>query len=299
MRIHLTLTLVIAVGCGAPVGNSTSNGIGKTQEAIEGGSPDSSHRAVGVFWRPDNKELCSGTLITPSIVMTAAHCFNGINTNNGNPIFYTGNGVGGINNGNYDPGTDPGLTPHNVQTWTIAQGFVDGCPNKNDLALVLLSDEQWGVSSGYAHAGFPIPGAGTPVTAVGVGDHSGSVGAKYNGVENIVAVDPTDIQVQYGTGSNAGFAGHGDSGGPIYYNNIIIGTTMCHNASDTIEYYQRVDQLATWIDSVVQQWEQPCYNNCASFYSSCGTNCFCLADYYTCMRMGCGHGEPVISCFPF
>jgi hypothetical protein len=157
--IPLPLALIVAAGCGVPTAATD-----ESHQAIEGGTADTGHPYVGLLWRPDNREGCTGTLITPQIVMTAAHCFNGINTGGGMPVFYTGQGIGGVRtndpNTDWDPSRDPTLTAHTVQTWTIANGFVDGCPNKNDLALVLLSTGIYKTYFGsYAHAGYPLPGA--------------------------------------------------------------------------------------------------------------------------------------------
>jgi hypothetical protein len=44
--------------------------------AITGGSPDTVHRNVGLvrFTIPDGRFRCSGTLISPTVVLTAGHC---------------------------------------------------------------------------------------------------------------------------------------------------------------------------------------------------------------------------------
>jgi secreted trypsin-like serine protease len=51
--------------------------------AITGGSPDTVHKAVGVvrFTTAEGRFRCSGTLIAPSVVLTAGHCTEGPATN--------------------------------------------------------------------------------------------------------------------------------------------------------------------------------------------------------------------------
>jgi hypothetical protein len=63
--------VALAVGLVAAVLAATAPAL-----AITGGSPDTVHRNVGLvrFTTPDGRFRCSGTLISPTVVLTAGHC---------------------------------------------------------------------------------------------------------------------------------------------------------------------------------------------------------------------------------
>jgi hypothetical protein len=93
---------------------------------------------------------------------------------------------------------------------------------------------------------------------VGYGTYnSGSnvmVEQKRTGTELVQAVDTTYLTVTQGTG----LADKGDSGGPLICGGQIVGATSCHTDGSwpqhTTEYYARVDDAASWIQSTISQW---------------------------------------------
>lgn len=94
--------LLTSAGCGRQA-IDPSQPLQLAVDPIVGGTTDSAHPAVGVLLNnggsnPNNGFLCSGTLISPTVFLTAGHC----TADDSNPADYQ---VGG--------GTDP----LNAATW--------------------------------------------------------------------------------------------------------------------------------------------------------------------------------------
>jgi len=131
----LTLLLTLVLTISSPV------------HAITWGTPDGTqhpHVVSLLFLRPDGYYICSGTLLTPYVVLTAGHC-----TEEGGQ----GNlGTWVRNDPNMDAAYNaerpqyPSLTAWINATWTAGQAvphpqYADfaGFPNTHDVGLVLLS----------------------------------------------------------------------------------------------------------------------------------------------------------------
>jgi hypothetical protein len=240
--------MIFTVACGAPADDSTSS----ADEAIQGGATDSGDPAVGLVWFQGGG-FCTGTLISPTVVLTAGHCVQ-------DPIdgFYTGSGKATAN-----IGTNPvaGMTKHAVSGMAAHPTYKAGnCPNNTlDIGLIHLAAPITNITPVKFTSGGALPAAGSSCEAIGYGTHtSGSTDTyekKRSGTEVFESSTSMAVEVKMGSA----LADHGDSGGPLICGGVIIGTTSCHNDGDypqhQQEYYARVDKGLTWVNQKLTAWK--------------------------------------------
>jgi len=247
MKRGLALVAVVA-GVAAAV-----TGIAR---AVEGGTPDSTNQYAGVglvvLYTSDGRPLtrCTGALISPTVLVTAAHCTGGEgtgpvptraqvwfsngypnqiprgtwNATNGSPC----QGVAGLG---YPCTGDVGGSPATAPGWT---GFID-LPDSHDLGVVLLDHP-------VSLPTYPLVGPGaldalttrrgtqaTTFTLVGYGVQVETPGEEVALRTRVVGevqltnlqsslVDGHNIRVSAspGNGTGGGAICSGDSGGPLF-----------------------------------------------------------------------------------
>ncbi len=200
--------------------------------AITFGEPDGSdHPNVGALiaeWRtPGVKEqLCSGTLIAPTVFLTAAHCTAFLESL-------------GIPNDqvwvSFDQDVDP-ITPSTklIQgSWVTNPGFNQRQSDPGDLAVVLFSKSVKGITP----ASLPTAGLfdqmaaadtlnGQLFTAVGYGVHEPEIGdgpptfpfdgERWRSVSEFTALNNVWLRLSQNSATSDGGTCFGDSGGPNF-----------------------------------------------------------------------------------
>ncbi len=248
LRSLLFVVVGAVVGCSGSQG--TSEDPAATDDAIQGGTTDSKHPGVGLVWFQGGG-FCSGTLIAPSVVLTAGHCVQ-------DPIegFFTGSGKATANLGS-EPVTS--MVKHPVDKMIAHPSYSSGggCPNSTfDIGLIHLTTPITTIKPTSIATAAPANGASCE--AVGFGTHTANgvdtYERKRHGTEIVQATAATSIQVKFGTA----IADHGDSGGPLLCGGVVSGATSCHTDGNypqhQVEYYARIDAGAAWIKQTIAGW---------------------------------------------
>jgi len=191
---------------------------------------------------PDNSQaVCTGFLVAPNVVLTAAHCFfeSAKTVNFSNVFVFVGQGMN-IGNPLFGPTTmaTSGLQMRNVKDIVWAPPYLDPShPKSRDFAFVVLSSPITDIAP-VKVAGFTVPAKlptiGAPVVSVGYGASSPNYALVnvLTGVTtyekptaanqplnlqmnkfNVKKYSPTTIEVAL-TSNHSGTC-YGDSGGPL------------------------------------------------------------------------------------
>jgi hypothetical protein len=206
---------------------------GKPASAITNGAPDGSgHPEVGALLAPQaysdgTWETCSGTLISPTVFLTAAHCDQGVDrvavTFDSSYVAATGTTYWG--------------------TWHADPDFGKAQSDPHDVAVVVLDNAVPGIEP----ARLPALGSlddvdgSTRFTSVGYGAQSVTIDQgptfhyadiRYVASGDLNALNPSWLRISMNPALGDGGTCYGDSGGPNFLGagadetNIVAGTTI-------------------------------------------------------------------------
>ncbi len=263
MRLRLILPLAASFALLALPG---------TAGAVVGGTPDTAHPYVGL--EDNGTELCSGTLISSRVLVTAAHCYANASSTHGSVDGHPRIRVTFDQQGIFNPNRSSYLG-----TYYWDPQFCLGCAggmigfDTHDVAVIVL--DQAVSMPAYGH--LPSPGlalrlaTGTPLEIVGYGVQTfakpdpcrpsckpqpATYLTRFAAPVNLVTVGDEFLTTSSNTAQGKGGQCFGDSGGPILLagtDTLVAETSHGSQNCVGIGYDYRLDtpQALGWIASAI------------------------------------------------
>ncbi len=298
MRHARSLVPLCAILLGCPVGGLPPTGA--VRGAIVGGTPDAGHPAVGAVLLGSGSSggLCTGTLISPKVAVTAAHCVQG---------------EGGAYPANFVLGA--GMNSGTRYTITAYEAHPNYTPDAlgvgiatHDIAVVVLSKAASATPMAYRKTTINgLTNAGIVFSGFGIrsGYDQSLVGDKYKVSTTIGSVEAQGFW-NYTTSNNPKNTCSGDSGGPGFYVEggveQIVGVVSSGDDYCVKDGWNtRVDVNASFLAQMIAKYDGGSVTTPVCGNGTCDTgettaNCPKDCPAATCGDGNCDAGETAASC---
>ena len=248
LSLEALFAIALAIGCDpAPIERS--------RHAITNAVDDSSDLGV-VALVEQGRVFCSGTLVAPRVVVTAAHCL-GVATRP-SVFFGTSLTLGGDARETVDARPHPDYDPNSLA---------------NDIAVLMLADPAPASASSWPLLDQPFESGfvGQELRLVGFGRGlapTASVGTKRQGASHISDYDPST----FGFGPDPSQTCVGDSGGPAFL--TIDGIEYLAGVTSSGDAACSVSARDTRVDRVVSDFIRPYIAHSTEGSAGVGQRCF-------------------------
>lgn len=256
-------------------------GLAGPATAMTGGTDDGdAHPSVAAIfaYTPEGRALCTATLVTPTVLLTAGHCTEGVYGRvlvDFDPVvakepplpFTVADSTAGFTTQEV---TDSG---HQAGTAYTYGGFADFADRKapNDVGVVVLDDPApvapasvapFGTldaidTSALSKSDFTLVGYGAEVKKAGTGPATPQYYPLKRRTGSLNGHKVTPQILETNVGGVTAQSCYGDSGGPVLYNGQVVAITSTGGSSsgkcNGVTQYQRVDvaEIEQWLASPV------------------------------------------------